>query len=260
MKRIFLIALLAYCTPINSFWESFTLFESKKEEVISLDKKVPEDCSLKIKNKKGNISVKSWKKQKIVVEACKKGTEKVLKNALVELSLNKKTATLETTHIGNDGICNVEYIVLVPHTLKTVSVSTEKGSLKVENISGAVTAHTEKGNIDLTNINGPIKTKTEKGTISIYTKNLQSKHSILAITKKGNVSLSLPEKTSASIQATTHQGRISSEHTVTMEPRTMKINKKTVAKLNKELFCTLGSGGTELKIHTGKGNIDFLTS
>jgi hypothetical protein len=261
MKRtLIVIALLGHCTAINSFWESFSLFESSKEEVISLDKKVPENCSFKIKNKKGNITVKTWKKQKIVVEACKKGTEKNLKNALVELAINQKEVILETTYISDKATCNIHYTLLVPENLNTLSLNTQKGNIKAENIKGKVIAQTEKGNIHLININGPLKTTTEEGTITISTKELHSKHSILAITKKGNVSISLPDKTSASLQVTTGQGRISSEHTVTTQPRTMKINKQAVAQMNKELFCTLGSGGPSLKIHTGKGNIDFISS
>ena len=261
MKRaLIIVTLFGYCTALNSFWESFSLFESGKEEIISLDKKVPENCSFKIKNKKGNITVKTWKKQKIVVEACKKGTEKVLKNALVELSINQKTITLETTHISDQSTCNVNYTILVPANLETIFLNTTQGNIKAENISGKVIAQTEKGNIDLINIDGPLKTTTEKGTITISTKELHSKHSILAITKKGNVSISLPEKVSARLQATTSRGRISSEHRVTTQPRTMKINKQTMAQMSKELFCTLGSGGPELKIHTGSGNIDFISS
>lgn len=262
MKRtlIIIVGLLGYCTSINSFWESFSLFTPQKEEIISLDKKVPEDCSITIKNKKGNISVKTWNKQKIVVEACKRGVEKTLKNALIELTVNQKTVTLATTNINDKETCIIDYTVLIPTKIKNLSLHASQGNISAENISGHVIADTEKGNIDLININGPLKTTTEKGNISLSTENLHSHHSMLAITQKGNVSISLPEKTSAALQATTNKGKITSEHTVTTQPRTMKINKHTAAQLNKELFCTIGSDGASLKIHTGKGNIDVMIS
>ncbi|MCF7899903.1 DUF4097 domain-containing protein [Candidatus Babeliales bacterium] len=261
MKRtLIIIGLLGHCTPINSFWESFSFFTTEKEEIISLDKKVPTDCSITIKNKKGNIFVKTWNKHKVVVEACKKGIEKTLKNALIELTVHQNNVTLATTNIDDQETCSINYTVLIPAQVKTLSLHTEKGNISAENISGQVIANTEKGNINLININGTLKTTTEKGNISFSTKNLDSHHSILAITQKGNVSIALPEKTSATVQATTHKGVITSEHTVTTQPRTMKINKHTAAQLNKELFCTIGSGGPSLKIHTGKGTIDFIIS
>jgi hypothetical protein len=53
-----------YSNQTVTFWKELKFWNTDKQEVISLTKKVPHDCKIDIHNVKGNICIKPWKQAK----------------------------------------------------------------------------------------------------------------------------------------------------------------------------------------------------
>jgi DUF4097 and DUF4098 domain-containing protein YvlB len=60
--------------------------------------------------------------------------------------------------------CSVGYDITVPRAM-TVQVSDNVGTIRLESLSGQVTAHTNAGNIDLSSVSGPIEITGHAGSI-----------------------------------------------------------------------------------------------
>jgi hypothetical protein len=73
------------------------------------------------------------------------------------LTLDSACPALET--------CSVSYGISVPRTM-TVQVSDNVGTIRLESLSGQVTAHTNAGNIDLGSLSGPVEATDHAGSIS----------------------------------------------------------------------------------------------
>jgi len=73
------------------------------------------------------------------------------------LTLDSACPALET--------CRVSYDISVPRTM-TVRVSDNVGTIRLESLSGQVTAHTNAGDIDLGSLAGPVEITDHAGSIS----------------------------------------------------------------------------------------------
>ncbi len=72
------------------------------------------------------------------------------------LTLDSNCPALET--------CSVGYVVTVPRAM-TVRVADNVGTIRLESLSGQVTAHTNVGDIDLASVSGPIEVTGHAGVI-----------------------------------------------------------------------------------------------
>jgi len=62
-------------------------------------------------------------------------------------------------------ICSVSYDITVPRAT-SVRVTDRVGSIRVDSLSGQLTAHTQAGKIDLDAVSGAVEASTDAGTIS----------------------------------------------------------------------------------------------
>lgn len=262
-KYLFMVMIVTICgyhTATHGFLKELKFWDSGREEIVSLTQQVPNDCVIKVKNYRGNISVKTWKKNKIVIEARKKGSEKALHNTKVSKYLSGKLVTIETVYDLPNINCNVHYDILVPETAKLKSLTTDKGNISINNAHQGIMAKTEKGTITIENGSGEIQTSSTKGSINISTTKLLPEDKILAISGKGHIKLTIPQDTNADLLAKTTRGLVKSEHAITTKSKTMKFNTTTLAQLKKEVEGTIGKGGASIKLHTSGGNIALLES
>lgn len=249
-----------YHTATHAFLKDLKFWSSGKEEVISLTEKVPESCGISISNIKGDITVKTWKQQKVVIEARKRGSEQAIDATTVKKTLANNRLRIETIYKDPKTKCAVHYDILVPDSARLQSVTTEKGSITIANAQHGAMAKTERGNILLENVTGPVKTSANRGSITIAASELKPENKILAITGRGNIKLTMPESSNADVFLKTTKGAINSEIPITTKSRTMKFNRNTLAQLKREAYGKIGEGGSAIKLHTGSGNINVTSS
>jgi len=152
------------------------------------------------------------------------------------LVLDSKCPALET--------CSVGYDITVPRAM-TVRVYDNVGTIRLDSLSGQVTAHTNAGDIDLSSVSGPIEISGQAG--SILGQDLSSAHatlrlsageievtfsaapaSITATATVGSVTLRVPGNVSYAVDASVSVGSIlvsvprnpASQHVITASTRT----------------------------------------
>ncbi|NBP15758.1 hypothetical protein EBU95_15440 [bacterium] len=251
-----------YSTETVTFWKELKFWNSDKQDVISLNKKVPNQCKIEIHNVRGNICIKPWKQSKIMIEARKNGTEKAIEETLIKADIcpTTKNFTIETSCLNAEP-CKVDYDILIPESASIQSVNTKEGTITFCNSSKGIMARTEKGDIKLDGVTGEIKTSTTKGSIEIYINEPLKNNKILAIVEKGNIKVSIPKETNAQVYLKTTHGSVKSDIPITLQPMTIKYNSNTLAQLKKEACGTIGEGGEAiLKLHTSNGNIKLVSA
>jgi len=256
-----LILLMGQHTPAKAFFKGVSFFAKSKEEVVSLTEKVPADCKISIANIRGDITIKTWKTNKVVIEARKKGSEDSLLNTNIKKSFAKNHLSIETAFKASNTKCSVHYHVLIPESARLQAVKTEQGKISITNVQNGIMAKTGRGAIVMKDVSGPIKTSTTSGAITIQAKDIIPDSKILAMSGKGNITVTFPSKTDTRVHLRTNRGQVKSDHIITTESRTMKYNSKTLAQLKKEAKGTIGRGGnSSIKLHTGSGNVVLVQS
>lgn len=132
-----------------------------------------------------------------------------------------------------------------------ITAQTGDGSLQIESSRGEVSAHSGDGKIILDGVFQGLEAKSGDGRIEITARAGSRMDRDWSIRSgDGNVRLILPEGFAATLDASTSDGRIDSEHSVTMEGSSSK--NRLTGKLN--------NGGYRLRIQTGDGNISIRKS
>jgi F0F1-type ATP synthase epsilon subunit len=275
--------------------ESIKSFFFKKlhEQTVQKEFAINKQGILALKNKQGNITISEWDQATIQLKATKQCyKQEELENIKVETQASDRKVVITTKHKEK---CNgsVDYELIVPRTVK-VDITTEKGSILINKVNapviatteigditisdtkGAIVASTQRGSININNTTGNIRATTVNGNITIdkASRNITAQTTTGAIhttctsipaldtialsTKSGNITLTLPKKINAELQARTARGKVTSEHYITVKPQTVQLNKQTWARLKKEVDGTLGTGEATIRLHAQSGNIKIL--
>ncbi len=281
--------------PIYNFFRS-----SKQEAFIEKEYQLEKPGMLTITNTDGNITITTeWKRDTI----CLKATKRTAKNEHLEAISIK--ANREEHFNGNHLIItsvhdnnvkgSIDYQLIVPAHIK-LNLSTERGTIKVNDVKGPVAAKTLAGDIEIKNVahlitaqteesgsiviekaQDNIKAVTNKGNITIN----DATKSIIAHTQKGNIitacstvpsnskiklntetsgaiTLSVPSSVNATLQGKTARGRLTSAHYITMKPFTTKLDRHAFREFTKQVNGILGTGEADIQLISNSGNIKIL--
>ena len=251
------IATVRLTKPIT-FFENFTWWwDNTKEEITTHEQTLTPGCTISVLNKKGDIKISTWNKNKIVIEATKKGTDEEIKLTKVETLYTKHGASIKTIPLKLDRQCTVDYTLIIPKSAVLTLVETEKGSISIKDVSTATRAHAHYGSIDLDTVTTSVQVSTKHGGISIHTKeDLKATDKIVALAESGSITLEIPSDTNATLYAKTNTGSVTSEQPITLEPRTLKVCQASLAELKRDIRGTLGhGGGATIKLQTSRGNV-----
>ena len=259
MKQKHILAFSLLCTVytiqaslLDSLWGITT-------EVVAHEQLLTPNTTLTLENTKGNISIKTWKQNKLVIEAVKKGSKEALANTDITAHYTPEGASIKTVLADSQLSCSVDYTILLPQTTTITLAHTDSGDITIKNTQKPIKTQTHKGSINFENVCNSAHASTKQGNITIQAKSLNANHKILAVADKGNIKLKLPAKTEAKLYAKTERGRVTSDHPITLEQRTMVINTKTIAELKKDVKGFMGNDkGAVIKLHTTHGNVALV--
>ncbi len=195
----------------------------------------------------------------------------------------------------NNATGSIDYQLIVPANIK-LNLHTEHGTIKVNDVKGPVVAKTTTGDIDIRNVAHTVAAQTEtKGSIVIekvrdnikaVTNNgnitiTDATKSIIATTQKGNIttacsdvpkqskiqlnsessgaiSLAMPASVNATLQGKTGRGRLTSEHLITINPFTTKLDRTAYREFTRQVSGILGTGDADIQLTSNSGNIRII--
>lgn len=211
--------------------------------------------SIYISNYNGNINIKTWPSQKIVIEAVKKAIPKYLDKIQIKTDHKGQTLNIETLSKEKDII--VDYNLVLPENIN-INISSNTGNIKIKNIAGNIdTTIFQKGNINISNSEKTIIAKTNQGNIKVKQKSLMRPDTLFLNSSKGSVCLYLPTNTTADLQLNTQKGQITTKQEVTIYPKKAALNKKYWSQVKKEVSGKLKKGGSSIVIEVKNGNINL---
>lgn len=260
MRIVFTILLLisiyniSYCSFSPTKFIS-RLWNKSEQEVMNKDYPINPKSTIDISNVEGDITIKVWNQNKLVVEAIKKGTAEEVSSTTVNVKSQASHTYISTKVSADKPNAITNYTLMVPETVNVKANISSSGSIKIKQVRGSIDASTNEGSIEITDSTNTVVAKTGDGTIKIKQKYFNEPNSIFVETIKGPIYLYLPREIQANLHARTLQGTITSEQAITFYPQTMKLNKETWDRIKKEVHGTLGNGGSPITLEATRGNI-----
>ncbi len=272
---------------------------SHHEEIIQKEYPLKGRKLVHVKNMKGTITVKSeWNNETLLMTATKKSTKPEYLDSLTidDSKSDKNSIKIETICAANNKKASIDYVLVVPQNIRLELISDNGnivvketngeivaktgnfGNIEIDNAQNAIYAQAEhgsilinrapknvkafssNGNITIHNAEKSIIAQAEKGKIDIECLQVPSTGKLSLNTGSGNITLRIPESTSAELQAHTESGTLTCAHYVTVKPLTTQLNPSAWTKFKREVEGTIGSGEANITLHTDKGHIKILNS
>lgn len=120
-----------------------------------------------------------------------------------------------------------------------LQITSNKGDIAIHGCKKNITVFTELGNINISNATNNLLAQTNNGTIVASFDAIQQGSSI-TLEASSHITLSIPEGSNGELIANT-QGRIISDHYITIQPVTTKIHSRTWQELLKNINGYLGA-------------------
>lgn len=198
--------------------------KDKKAEKVSIryELVVPPNTRLELVSESGNIIIKEVNGH-IVAKTCKNGN----------IEINNAQSSIHAQVERNGSIV----INRADHNVKAFA---HHGDITIHNAQKGVIAQADKGKLDIECLKVPTT-----GKLSLNT-------------RSGNITLRIPESTSAELQAHTEKGTLTCAHYVTVKPMTTQLNSNAWTRFRREVEGTLGTGEASINVHTHNGNIKIL--
>lgn len=219
----------------------------------------PQENTIDITNFNGDITVKTWNKKEILLEVTITGASEMLERVTVDIKSKKHAIHIKTLGIDPEEIdaCTVDYVLVIPKEC-ALNIQTEYGNITINNVTKPINTKTYKGCVKITG-GKMIAAETKYGNIDIETTDLQKTDRILAMSTKGNVNLSVPQDTNATLYAKAVSGKVSTEQKVALKNISTEISGKALAELRKDVQGFLGNVGegenSEIRLLTDRGNV-----
>lgn len=269
----------------------------QQEEAIKQEVKYTSQNRIVVNNSNGNIRIKTWKQDAIVLKMVKrayslddlnkinvtidasdkeslfiktKSPSKMVNNCAVdyELLMPQKFAARCSTGRGDirikrcDGTIQAttdEGTINLQDTTGTICATTNtSGSISIQHAHGAIQATATNGDINLKEIYNSASATTVSGSIALSAVDLRQNSSI-RLTASGSINLQLPPHANAHLVASSEHGSIISDQVIKIEPHATKLNKHAWQELKHNVEGTIGSGkNAEIVLHAQNGSIKIV--
>lgn len=247
MNKLFLLVLLSsqvYHNRLEAINLNLNFMKKKEVEKIEQSIPVPKNAQVEIYNTEGSITIKPWGQQKIALDIQKSGTLELVKGTTITSKVTSSDVLIRTNPKDEKSSAFIEYTLRVPKDI-SLKITQNAGPVTIQGIDGDIDISLEEGSIDIKGSKKTVTAKTGNGSISVEQSELTDPNSIfLQSPDKGNITVSLPPETRASLLATVQNGMIYSDHPITMTITT-KLDRTWMDRFKKEIRGTLGKARTE---------------
>lgn len=140
--------------------------------------------------------------------------------------------------------------VLVSETTGRVRATTGNGRVTVEGARGPVEATTGNGDVRVATSSGPVNARSGNGDIEVSMARIDRAAAMNFSTGSGSITLAVPDDFGADMDASSGNGRVSTDIPVRIEGRISPRHMRGI----------LGTGGERLTLSTGNGDIEIRKS
>jgi hypothetical protein len=193
------------------------------EEVLDQKYELDATATVSVANTDGSIRVYAAEGPGITIRAFKKAyTEERLRGIVVDVKATRSSIAITTSfpprkNAVSDRSGTVDYIIIVPPTVRITDLSLTNGELLVEGLrGGSAKAHLVNGWLAGHNCFGDLNLTLENGRLDVaYDWWESNKFSVKASSTRGNVRAVLPSDASFGLSASALEGRVANNFETT---------------------------------------------
>ena len=203
----------------------------------------------------GGVTIKGWLRGDVLVRARVEASGEnpgAAANLVSRVQVDASGGQVRATgpESRNESSWSVGYEIFVPQ-ISDVTLKTINGGLTVSDVRGQIHFDTINGGVNVKRVIGEVSGATINGGINVELADLMpSGRPMELTTHNGGVSISMPSRASARIQAETGMGRIHSDFP--MPPSTVENSRR--------MDFSVGGGGPLIHIKTENGGIQVKRS
>jgi len=201
--------------------------------------------------KNGGIAVKGWERNEILVRY-RLQTHAPTQAEADALASQIRVATTggqiraEGPEQNDEARWDVGYELFVPRQ-SSLSLQTSNGGISLSDVRGRISFNARNGGVSLKNLGGNVTGETVNGGLHVeLTGSNWEGEGLNVRTTNGGLSITVPDNYSAHLETGTVNGGFAAS------PSIAEVTRKT-----KQLSLDLGSGGTNLRIHTTNGGVSL---
>lgn len=233
--------------------------------------RLPAGASVKVANVSGNVAVRGYNGDAVIVTAWKEGRDRdrvQIEDASAGNAVSIRVSYPERCNC----YANVRIEVMVPSEVNyqlenissvsgDVSVVNAMGSLKAKSVSGnvtvsgfsgAVNASSVSGNVRVGGVSGSASGKSTSGNVEVEIESLANHGDMEFTSVSGDVSVRLPANLDSQVSMSTMSGDLRTDFPLTVDEPKWGPGKKANGRV--------GSGTHSLKLSSVSGNVRLLRS
>jgi hypothetical protein len=228
------------------------------EEIVDQKYELDANATLSVANTDGSIRVYAAEGSAISIQAIKKAyTPERLQGIVVDVKATRSSIAITTSfppreNALSDRSGTVDYIIVVPQTIRITDLSLTNGELLVEGLraGGSATAHLVNGWLAGHNCFADLNLTVETGRLDVaYDWWENQKFSIKASNTRGNVRAILPSDASVTLNAKALEGRVANSFEAKMpDPGDVIHSVTTVIGTEVEAAISLEAGRGNIRI------------
>src|SRR5262249_34972137 len=222
--------------------------------------RIDADGRVSLKNVNGAVSITGWDRNEVQVDAVKRArTKEALDEASIVIDSASGSISIRTRYPeaeqrrswkGRES-ASVEYTLKVPRGARLSAIGTVNGAVTVKDVAGSVKASTVNGAVTAQNLANEAQLSTVNGPVEATFHKLEGTPSISLHTVNGNISLTIPDKANADLNASTVHGGIAGDLGMPIWPG---------AKIGKSFSAQIGKGGARIRLNSVNGGIRILST
>ena len=201
--------------------------------------------------KNGGILVNGWERNEILVRyrlQTHAPTQAAADNlaSRIQVTTTSRQVRAEGPEQNDEARWDVSYEIFVPRR-SNLSLQTRNGGIGLSDVRGQINFQAGNGGVSLRNLGGNVKGETVNGGLRVELTGTNWEGEGLDVrTTNGGLSITVPDNYSAHLETGTVNGGL------VVSPSIAEVTRKT-----KQLSLDLGSGGTNLRMHTTNGGVSI---
>jgi DUF4097 and DUF4098 domain-containing protein YvlB len=228
------------------------------DETEKLEKTYPlnPNGKISVSNINGSITIEAWDRNEVKLEATKIADSRE-RLSQVDINIDSKPDSLRIeTEYGRQnngnwncyGNCrlNVNYKLIVPRTAILNEIETVNGSVVISDMANYTKASAVNGTVKATNLRGTAYIETVNGTSEVSFDSLNDDSKINLSTVNGQVNLTIPSDSDATLKAESVNGRIANDFGLTVRKGKY---------VGRDLYGKVGEGRAKINLESVNGGL-----
>jgi hypothetical protein len=268
MKKMKIACLMLF----SLMFAASTLAQSGSTETLTVPLSSPgKQYTLKVHLVTGSIKITGYEGKDVIINVTpqnndEEGESKASQNGMKRFStrgsfeVTAKEADNTVTVNTGDPNRAIDLELKIPQDVKLKAGTVNDGSVTIDNLRGELEVNNVNDEIIMTGISGSVVANTVNGEVNVVFKSVNPAAPMAFSTLNGDVTVTLPADTKASLKVKSDNGDVYSDFDIDIDKTPAKVDKITepgLYKIKKDewIYGKINGGGSEMMMKNMQGDI-----